>query len=92
MDSTIKWTKVFSVPHEKGAFRAFVSEHEGKDFYATLLYFERKHAFNMMNDDRGLLDFKHMTFLGASEGEALTKLKTWMEKHLPGKFEFRDSA
>lgn len=90
MSTQIKWTKSYGVSHEKGAFKAFTSEHEGKHFYSTILYFERKTAFNVFGDDKGGLDFRSQTFYGASEDEAIAKLKVWLEQHLPGKYEFRD--
>jgi hypothetical protein len=90
MSTQIKWTKTYEVSHEKEAFKAFTSEHESKHFYATILYFERKTAFNVFGDDKGGLDFKHQTFYGASETEALDKLKAWLQQHLPGKYELRE--
>jgi hypothetical protein len=90
MNTEIKWTKTYGVFHEKGAFKAFTSEHGGKHFYATILYFEHKTAFNVFHDDKGAFDFKQQTFYGASETEALEKLREWLQQHLPGKYEFRD--
>lgn len=86
----IKWTKTFSVSHEQGRFRAFVSEHDGGHFYASLFYYQPKLGFNAMDDDRGLLDYKLKTLYGTSENEALAKLKTWTEENLPGKFQMQE--
>ena len=92
MNPSIKWTKTYAVHHVKGSFRAFTSEHEGRHFYATLLFFERKQAFSLLDGDKGVLDFKHQTFYGTSESQALHELKAWLCQQLPGKYEFQDES
>jgi hypothetical protein len=86
MSSPIKWTKTLSMNHEKGHFKVFISEHEGKHFYATILYYEKHAAFSMGDENKGHMDFNHMSFYGASEKEALDKLNKWVVQKLPGDY------
>jgi hypothetical protein len=90
MPSLIKWTKQYVLPHEDGNFKVMLSEHEGKQFYATLIYFERKSYATTGDPLEGPIIFRHENFSAKSEGELLAQLKKWISEKLPGAAELKE--
>ena len=98
MDSLFEWTKDFDVSHPDGSFRAFISRHGEKQFYATLLYHKRR-SYRSMADivDHGAcpdLEFASYTAFGSTEHNARQNLEKWMRlpENLfsPGVFAFHE--
>jgi hypothetical protein len=74
---TIQWTKDLPVSHERGIFKILVSKHGDTTYYASLLYYEKKAA---------KMRFELHTEFGASDQEAIDKIKSWIDQELPGNY------
>jgi len=80
---SLEWTNERIVVYKDCQFKLFTSKHTDGSYYATLLYYQRKSAMQVIAEDLGTLEFYNQTYWGKTEEDAINAVKKWMDEKFP---------
>ena len=80
----INWTKVYSLDHQNGFFKLYVSSHTDGNYFGAVLYYERTGSWSEGNDIH--LDMQMERFIDRSEEGVYQQCISWVNENLPGKY------
>lgn len=84
LNDYINWTKVYSLDHQKGFFKLYVSSHIDGNYFGAVLHYER--TGNWSDGQVVHLDIKMEQFIDRSEESVYQQCINWVEQNLPGKY------
>jgi len=84
LNNYINWTKVYSLDHQNGLFKLYVSSHTNSYYFGAVLYYVRTGRWAEGEEVR--LDMKLENFIGHSEDSVYQQCIDWVGENLPGNY------
>jgi hypothetical protein len=84
VNNYINWTKVYSLDHQNGFFKLYVSSHTDGNYFGAILHYERSGSWSDGNNIH--LDMKLEQFKDRSEEGVYQQCIDWIKQNLQGKY------
>ncbi|GEM_PF-1184944 len=84
VNNYINWTKVYSLDHQNGLFKVYVSSHTNGYYFGAVLHYVRSGNWSEGNEIQ--IDMKLEQFMNHFEEGVYKQCTDWISKNLPGKW------